>query len=263
MIASEQLGIAMHDIEVIANDTDLVIKGGGTFGSRSLQAGGSAVHEASAMLVDDARRVAADLLEASPEDVVLDKANGSFHVAGTPSVSKSWSEVATDAELRGGLRIEHSFAPAGATFPFGAHVAVVEVDIETGRAVVKRMVAVDDAGTVINPVLAEGQRHGGLAQGVAQALLEEVVYDGDGNPVTGNLADYAMISATDLPSFELVGMETPTPMNPLGAKGIGESGTIGSTPAIQSAVIDAIAHLGVRHVDMPTSPQRIWAALRD
>ena len=260
MIASEQLGIPMEDIEVIANDTDLVPKGGGTFGSRSLQSAGVAVHEASIMVVDEARKLAADMLEASADDVVLDRSSGRFHVAGTPAVGRSWDEVLAAAG-DGGLKVEHSSAPPGPTFPFGAHVAVAEVDIETGRVRLSRLIAVDDAGTILNPVLAEGQRHGGLAQGAAQALLEEVRYDSDGNPVTSNLADYAMISATELPSFELTSMETPTPYNALGAKGIGESGTIGSTPAVQSAVIDALSHLGVRHIDMPASPQRVWAAI--
>ncbi|HET9075468.1 MAG TPA: xanthine dehydrogenase family protein molybdopterin-binding subunit [Acidimicrobiales bacterium] len=260
MIASEQLGIPMDDIEVIANDTDLVPKGGGTFGSRSLQSAGVAVHEASLTLVDQARKLAADLLEASVDDVVLDKPGGRFHVAGTPAVGRSWDEL-LEASDAGGLKVEHSSAPPGPTFPFGAHVAVAEVDTETGEVRLTRLVAVDDAGTILNPLLAEGQRHGGLAQGAAQALLEEVRYDEDGNPVTSNLADYAMISATELPSFELISMETPTPYNLLGAKGIGESGTIGSTPAVQSAVIDALSHLGVRHIDMPTTPQRVWEAL--
>jgi carbon-monoxide dehydrogenase large subunit len=261
MLASEQLGIPMEDIEVVANDTDRVAAGGGTMGSRSLQAGGLAVHEASVALVDQARRLAAEMLEANPDDVVLDKVDGRFHVAGTPAVARSWAELAGAADDRGGLRVEHKSSPSAPTFPFGSHVAVVEVDVETGAVALQRLVAVDDAGTILNPLLAEGQRHGGLAQGAAQALMEEVRYDADGNPVTANLADYAMISATELPSFELVTMETPSPINVLGAKGIGESGTIGSTPAVQSAVVDAVAHLGVRHIDMPTSPQRVWAAL--
>jgi aerobic carbon-monoxide dehydrogenase large subunit len=261
MIASEQLVIPMDDIEVIASDTDLVPTGGGTFGSRSLQSAGVAVHEASMTLVEAGKKLAAELLEANPDDIVHDKAGGRFHVAGTPAVGRSWSELA-DSPDGGGLKVEHSSAPPGPTFPFGAHVAVVEVDIETGKAKLVRLVAVDDAGTILNPVLAEGQRHGGLAQGAAQALLEEVVYDQDGNPVTANLADYAMISADVLPSFELVAMETPTPNNALGAKGIGESGTIGSTPAVQSAVVDALGYLGIRHVDMPATPPRVWAAIR-
>jgi carbon-monoxide dehydrogenase large subunit len=176
-------------------------------------------------------------------------------------VSVTWSDVATEAAGNGGLRVDHNSSPAGPTFPFGAHVAVVDVDRETGRVTLTRLLAVDDAGTILNPLLAEGQRHGGLAQGAAQALLEEVRYDEDGNPVTSNLADYAMISATELPSFELIPMATPTPVNALGAKGIGESGTIGSTPAVQSAVVDALAHLGVRHVDMPAGPERVWRAI--
>jgi aerobic carbon-monoxide dehydrogenase large subunit len=261
MIASDQLGIPIEDIEVVANDTDLVPIGGGTFGSRSLQAGGVAVHEASVSLVEEARKLAAEMLEANVDDVVLDKASGRFHVAGTPTVARSWHELAEEAGSNGRLRVEHSSSPPAPTFPFGSHVAVVEVDVETGAVRLERLVAVDDAGTILNPLLAEGQRHGGLAQGAAQALLEEVRYDPDGNPITSNLADYAMISATELPSFELVAMQTPTPINALGAKGIGESGTIGSTPAVQSAVVDAVSHLGVRHLDMPTSPQRIWAAL--
>jgi len=159
------------------------------------------------------------------------------------------------------LFVNSVFSQPGATFPFGTHVAVVEVDTETGKVVLKRVVAVDDAGTIINPLLAEGQRHGGIAQGAAQAFLEEVVYDTDGNPLTATLADYPFASATELPSFELVELETPTTYNPLGAKGIGEAGTIGSTPAVQNAVVDAVAHLGVRHIDMPTSPQRVWRAI--
>jgi carbon-monoxide dehydrogenase large subunit len=160
------------------------------------------------------------------------------------------------------LSAEHDFQAPQPTFPFGAHLAVVEVDTETGDARLRRLVAVDDAGRVLNPLLAEGQRHGGLAQGVAQALYEEVRFDADGNPLTTNFADYAIPSAAEMPSFELVDMETPTWVNPLGAKGIGESGTIGSTPAVQNAVCDALAHLGVRHVDMPCTPERVWRAIQ-
>ncbi|HKY76850.1 MAG TPA: molybdopterin cofactor-binding domain-containing protein, partial [Acidimicrobiia bacterium] len=150
-----------------------------------------------------------------------------------------------------------------ASFPSGAHVAVVEVDTETGKVTLQRMIAVDDAGRILNPLLAEGQRHGGIAQGAAQALLEEVAFDADGNPVTSNLADYAIPSAAELPSFEVSNTQTDSPRNPLGAKGIGESGTVGSTPAVQSAVVDAVAHLGVRHIDMPLTPERVWRAIQD
>jgi aerobic carbon-monoxide dehydrogenase large subunit len=261
MLASEQTGIPMERIELVWGDTDLVPVGGGTMGSRSLQQGGAAVHEASIILVDKARELAAKLLEAAVADVVLDKDQGAFHVTGTPAVAKSWSELAVAAKDEGGLAVEHTFNAAGATFPFGAHVAVVEVDTETGQVRLVRHVACDDAGRVLNPMILEGQIHGGVAQGAAQALLEEVRYDEDGNPITSNLADYAFISAAELPSVEIVHMETPTPLNPLGAKGIGESGTIGSTPAVQSAVIDALQHLGVRHIDMPTTAERVWAAI--
>jgi carbon-monoxide dehydrogenase large subunit len=152
-------------------------------------------------------------------------------------------------------------AQSAPSFPFGAHVAVVEVDMETGQVTLLRHVAVDDCGTLVNPLLAEGQVHGGLAQGAAQALLEEIRYDTDGNPLTANFADYSIVSMAELPSFERVEMVTPTPLNKLGAKGIGEAGTIGSTPAVQSAVVDALAHLGIRHLDMPAAPEKVWLAV--
>ena len=266
MLAHEQTGIAMDMIDVVWGDTDLVPEGAGTMGSRSLQQGGAAVWNAAGELVDKARHLAAKLLEANEADVVLDKASGSFHVSGTPSIAKTWAELAVaahgEADLPEGLQHALFFQAGGATFPFGAHVSVVEVDIETGKVTLLRQVACDDAGRVLNPMLLEGQIHGGIAQGAAQALLEEVRYDTDGNPVTSNLADYAFISAAELPSFEVVHMETPTHINPLGAKGIGESGTIGSTPAVQSAVIDAVSHLGVRHIDMPCTAQRVWQAIQ-
>ncbi|MBO0833652.1 MAG: xanthine dehydrogenase family protein molybdopterin-binding subunit, partial [Actinobacteria bacterium] len=149
----------------------------------------------------------------------------------------------------------------GATFPFGTHVAVVEVDTETGKPTLLRMITVDDAGIVLNPLLAEGQRHGGIGQGAAQALVEEVVFDAEGNPLTTSFADYPFVSATELPSFELADSETPTTYNPLGVKGIGEAGSIGSTPAVQNAIIDAVSHLGVRHIDMPATSRRVWQAI--
>jgi carbon-monoxide dehydrogenase large subunit len=258
-LVADRLGIDIDDIEFRQGDTDEIRSGQGTMGSRSLQTAGSAVAVASDELVERARDLAAQLLEANVDDIVLDKAGGRFHVAGTPTVAKTWSEVAASAGEP--LRADSDFTPAGPTFPFGAHVAVVEIDRDTGKVTLDRFVAVDDSGTVFNPLITEGQRHGGIAQGVAQALMEEMVYDEDGNPLTSNLADYGMISAAELPSFELVPMETPTPLNALGAKGIGESGTIGATPAVQNAVVDALAHLGVRHVDMPLTPERVWRAI--
>ncbi len=259
MIASSETGIPLDQIDVVWGDTDLVPVGGGTMGSRSLQQGGAAVQQAAVELVEAAKPLAARLLEADEADVVLDIERGLFHVAGTPAVTVTWGDVAASTE--GGLSQATTFSASSATFPFGAHVAVVEVDVETGQVRHLRHVACDDAGRVLNPTLLEGQIHGGVAQGTAQALLEEVRYDDDGNPITSNLADYAFISAAELPSFEVIHMETPTPVNPLGAKGIGESGTIGSTPAVQSAVVDALAHLGVRHVDMPATAERVWTAI--
>ena len=261
MLTADKLGMPIEDVEVIQGDTDLVAQGVGTFGSRSLQLGGSAVYEASGHVADQAREVAANLLEAAVDDVVLDVDSGRFHVAGTPAVTASWADVAAGAG-DDGLSAESDYN-GGASYPFGAHVIVVEVDTETGDVRLDRVVTCDDSGTILNPMIVEGQRHGGIAQGVAQALFEEVQYDEFGNPVTSNLADYAMPSAAELPSFELVPMETATPLNILGAKGIGESGTIGATPAAQNAVVDALAHLGVRHVDMPTTPERVWTAIRE
>jgi aerobic carbon-monoxide dehydrogenase large subunit len=262
MLVTSELGIPMDRITVRHGDTDEVPRGVGTYGSRSLQLGGSAVHQAAVEVRGQARGLAAGLLEASEADLELDLSRGVWQVRGDPDTALSWAAVAGQAGPAG-LAADVEFKPASPTFPFGAHVAVVEVDTETGKTTLLRHVSVDDAGRVLNPVLAEGQRHGGIAQGVAQALLEEVRYDPDGNPLTGTLADYAAITATELPSFELVSMETPTTVNPLGVKGIGEAGTIGATPAALSAVVDAVAHLGVRHIDMPATPLRVWTAIRE
>lgn len=257
MLASEELGIPIDKITVKWGDTDLIPKGGGTGGSRSLQLGGAAVRQASRELLDVARERAATALEASADDLEFDVSGSAFAVKGDPDMRVALASLAETERLF----VNSVFAQPGATFPFGTHVAVAEVDTETGKVTLKRVVTVDDAGTIINPLLAEGQRHGGIAQGAAQAFLEEVVYDADGNPLTATFADYPFVSATELPSFELVEMETPTSYNPLGAKGIGEAAAIGSTPAVQNAVIDAVAHLGVRHIDMPTSPLRVWRAI--
>lgn len=269
MLASDLTGIPMDDIDVVAGDTDRVAEGHGTFGSRSLQLGGSAVWTATEQVVDKARHVAAELFEANADDIVLDVDRAVFHVAGSPAATKSWAEIGAAGDITGPtgegptgqpIEVALTFTAENATFPFGAHVAVVEVDTETGRTRLRRIVTCDDAGRILNPLIVEGQRHGGIAQGVAQALYEEMKYDEDGNPLTSNLADYAMVSAAELPSFDLVPLETPSPVNPLGAKGIGESGTIGSTPAVQSAVIDALSPFGVTHLDMPLTSERVWRA---
>ena len=262
MLISDATGVPMHKIRVLHGDTDVIASSGLTGGSRSVQIAGSAISDAATRLSAKARALAADLLEAAAGDVVLDTANGNFHVQGTPAKSVAWADIATAANATGSLlSADNEFAQAGPSFPFGAHIAVVEVDLDTGHVTLLRHIAVDDCGTMINPLLVEGQVHGGLAQGAAQALLEEVRYDADGNPQTSNFADYAVISATELPNFERVEMETPSPLNPLGAKGIGESGTIGATPAVQNAVIDALSHLGVRHIDMPCTPEKVWRAI--
>jgi aerobic carbon-monoxide dehydrogenase large subunit len=262
MLVEAELGIPMDKVTVIHGDTDLIPEGVGTYGSRSLQLGGSAVHKAAVEVKEQARRVAADLLEASEADLELDAEHGIWQVRGDPSASRTWAQVAAHAG-EAGLTASVNFTEGGQTFPFGTHLSVVEVDTETGKVRLVRHVTVDDAGPLVNPVLAEGQRHGGIAQGVGQALLEEMVYDADGNPQTGTLVDYAAISATELPSFELLASETPTTRNPLGVKGIGEAGTIGATPAVQNAVVDAVSHLGVRHIDMPLTPARVWAAINE
>jgi len=252
MLVQDELGIPMDQITVVHGDTDLLPDAIGTFGSRSLQLGGTAVVKAAGEVKDQARRLAAE----------IDTARGTWQVRGDPASALGWGQVAQRAGPDG-LAADARFDASAPTFPFGAHLAVVEVDTETGKATLVRHVTVDDAGRILNPVLAEGQRHGGIAQGAAQALLEEVRYDADGNPLTSTLVDYAAITATELPSFELVASETPTTINPLGAKGIGEAGTIGSTPAVLNAVIDAVSHLGVRHIDMPATPEKVWAAINE
>ena len=263
MLLSAQTGIPVDAIRLVDGDTDRIRSGGGTGGSRSLQLGGTAVHEATKIMVESARRLAASLLEADVADIVVDTASGRVGVAGVPASALSWGELATKAREEDGAPLtgEFFFDQGEATFPFGAHIAVVEVDADTGKVRLRRHVAVDDCGTVLNPLLVEGQQHGGVAAGVGQALFEEVRYDDDGNPLTSNFADYTLASAADLPSFDVASTETPTPLNPLGAKGIGEAATIGSTPAVQNAVIDALAHLGVRHIDLPCTPERVWRAI--
>jgi aerobic carbon-monoxide dehydrogenase large subunit len=262
MLVEAELGIEMAKVTVVHGDTDLIPAGVGTYASRSLQLGGVAVQKAAIEVKELARRHAAEMLEASEADLELDVARGVWQVKGDPAASRTWAQVASYAG-EAGITADVNYTEGKPTFPFGTHLAVTEVDTETGKARLIRHVTVDDAGTVLNPVLAEGQRHGGIAQGVAQALLEEVVYDADGNPITGTLVDYAIVTAAELPSFELLASETPTTINPLGAKGIGEAGTIGATPATQNSVIDAVSHLGIRHIDMPLTPARVWAAIND
>jgi carbon-monoxide dehydrogenase large subunit len=265
MIAAQRLGLPVEKVTVVKGDTDLVARGTGTYGSKSTQIGGVAAGLAAETVVEQAKKLVADYLEASPEDIVLDEGEGRLHVAGAPARGLSWAELAARAESDGRLdelAASREFT-APPTFPFGVHVAVVEVDVETGDVDLLRLVAVDDAGTLINPLVAEGQVHGGVATGVSQALYEAFVYDDHGNPLTNTFVGYAFPSAAELPSWETVEMETPTPANALGAKGIGESGTIGATPAVHNAVLDALAPYGVTHVDLPANGENVWRALRE
>ncbi|HEX2155292.1 MAG TPA: xanthine dehydrogenase family protein molybdopterin-binding subunit [Acidimicrobiia bacterium] len=267
-IVSRQLGIDEEKIRVRHGDTAESPMGIGTFGSRSAAVDGPATHQAALEVKAKAAKIAAHLLEAAEEDIRFE--NGQAHVAGSPDRSLSWEELAKAAYqphllpegLAGGLEAHSVFSPANATWPFGTHIAMVEVDTDTGDVDLLRYLAMDDCGTVINPMIVDGQIHGGLAQGIGQALFEDAIYDGDGNLLTGSLVDYPLPTATDLPTFELARTVTPTDINPLGVKGIGEAGTIGSAQTIVNAVVDALRALGVKHIDMPLRPKRVWQAIQ-
>jgi aerobic carbon-monoxide dehydrogenase large subunit len=240
----------------------------GTMGSRGLVVGGSALVRASTQVRDKARQIAAHMLEAAVEDIVLDQ--GRYQVRGVPDRGLKLAQIAKLAydedlpdNLSAGLEATDFFRPPELVYPFGAHVAVVEIERETGIIHLRDYVSVDDCGKRISPMLVEGQIHGGLAQGIAQALVEEVVYDEHGNLLTGSLMDYAIPRADLFPPFTLDKTETPTPLNPLGAKGIGEAATIGSTPAVVNAVMDALRQFGVRHIDMPLRPEKVWRAISE
>jgi carbon-monoxide dehydrogenase large subunit len=267
-LVSWTLGVPMGDVHVVHSDTGQVPRGMGTMGSRSLQVGGSAMINATREVLAKGKELAAHLLEAAVDDVQVVPGQG-LGVAGTPSATISWADLAKAAAdpsrlpegMDPGLDAINDFETPDSSYPFGAHVAVVEVDTETGLTKLIRHVTVDDSGRIANPLLAEGQIHGGIAQGVAQALYEELAYDEDGNCVAGSLTSYALPTAAELPFFETARTETPSPLNPLGAKGIGESGAIGATPAVWNAVVDALSHFGVDHVEMPATPMRVWQAI--
>lgn len=264
MLVSDQLGIPVEQVRLVHNDSSEVPQGFGTGGSRSLQIGGNAVRNAAVEVLEKAKRLAAEKLEASPDDIVVSE-DGGLGVAGVPGQNLPWAELAALAKEKDGEHLEWAgvWDGPGPSFPFGAHVSVVEVDLDTGRVTPTCHIAVDDCGRILNPMLVRGQQHGGIAQGLAQSLFEEVRYDDDGNPVTIAFGDYGVPSAADLCDFTALNTETPAPGNPIGAKGIGESGTIGATPAVHSAVIDALAHLGVRHIDMPCTPEKVWRAVSE
>jgi len=268
-IVASELGVSVDDVEVLHGDTDQTPMGWGTYGSRTTAVGSGALMGAITKIKDKSKIVTAHLLEASPEDI--DYADGKFFVKGSPDKFKTIQDVALMANvawnypkgLEPGLEASAFFDPPNFVYPFGAHIAVVEVDAETGEVKLERYIAVDDCGKVINPMIVEGQIHGGIAQGVGQALWEGAVYDDDGQLLTGSMMDYALPKAAYFPKFELAMTETPTTVNPLGVKGIGETGTIASTPAVYNAVIDALAPLGVERINMPLTPERVWRAIRD
>jgi carbon-monoxide dehydrogenase large subunit len=271
LLLHEVLGLPLAAVHLDLGDTGRVPHGEGTGSARSLMLAGASVRRAGELVWDQARQVAAHLLEAAPEDVVVHP-DGALGVAGSPRPTLGWAEVvraaADGGELAalvpgGVLGAEADVTQPGPTFPSGCHAAAVEVDTETGAVALRRVVAVDDCGTVVNPVVVEGQQHGGIVQGVAQALWEEVRHDEAGTPLTTSFADYGIPSAVELCAIEAHTRPSPSPVNGLGAKGIGQAGAIGSTPAVLNAVVDALRPLGVRQVDPPATPERVWRAVRE
>jgi carbon-monoxide dehydrogenase large subunit len=269
-IAADRLGIDPEQVEVLHGDTDQGPFGWGTYGSRSLAVGGEAVGRAAVKVQDKAKQVCAALLEAAPEDIEL--SDGKFQVRGSPDRSMSMAEIAgaahippeeLPADIEPGLEETAFYDPENFVFPFGAHACVVDVDVETGKVEVVRWVAVDDCGPAINPMLIDGQVHGGVAHGIGQALYEQIVYDEEGQLATGTFVDYALPTAAEVPSFETDRTETPSPVNRLGVKGVGEAGTIAASPAVVNAVIDALRPLGMDYIDMPLTPMRVWQAIQE
>jgi carbon-monoxide dehydrogenase large subunit len=267
-IAADALGVPFEDVEVLHGDTQVSPKGLDTYGSRSLAVGGIALVKAAEKVVEKARKIAAHILEASEDD--LEFASGRFGVKGTDK-GMAIQEVAFATFMahnypegvEPSLDADYTYDPENFSFPHGTHLAAMEVDTETGRVNLRKYVCVDDVGTAVNPLIVEGQVHGGLAQGIAQALFEEANYDEQGTLVNGTFVDYTLPSAADLPSFVTGRTESPATSNPLGVKGVGEAGTIASTPAIVNGIIDAVRHLGVDEVPMPCTPQRVWRAIQE
>jgi carbon-monoxide dehydrogenase large subunit len=266
-IVADALGVRIEDVDVVYGDTDVVPKGVGTFGSRTTAVEGGSIALSAAKVLDKARRLAAHLLEARLEDVVFE--GGRFRVKGVEGPSRTVAQVALEAavakRLPAGLdailEASTSFDPEDFVYPFGTHVCVVEVERDTGIVRIVRYVAVDDVGNVVNPMLVEGQVHGGVLQGIAQALWEEARYDADGNHLTSTFLEYGLASSLEAPNVETHRTVTPTALNPLGAKGVGEAGAIAAPAAVVNAVVDALAPLGVEHLDMPLTPDKVWAAL--
>jgi aerobic carbon-monoxide dehydrogenase large subunit len=266
-LVADQLGVPFEDIEVLHGDTAVAPKGMDTYGSRSLVVGGTAVVKAADKVIAKARKVAAHLLEANEDD--LDFSGGKFTVRGTPGTALSIQEIALAVfaahdypdDVEPSIDADATFDPVNFSFPHGTHVCAMEVDTETGFVKIRKYACVDDVGTIVNPLIVEGQVHGGLAQGIAQALYEEAVYDADGNLTTGSFVDYLVPSAADLPHFDTGNTVHVAPGNPIGAKGVGEAGCIASTPAVVNAALDAVRHLGVQDIRMPLTPERVWRAI--
>jgi carbon-monoxide dehydrogenase large subunit len=261
---ADQFGVPLEHVTILHGDTGVVKQGIGSFGSRSQAVGGTALHMAGTKAKSKMAKFAAALLEAHEDDLVFE--DGKISVKGAPARGKAFAEVAGFAYipvplpegLEPGVSEEAFFEPSNNTYPFGCHISMLEIDRETGEPTLLKLVAVDDAGHLINPLIVEGQIHGGLAQGIGQAMIEETVYNSDGQLVTGSFMDYALPRAIDFPRFELHSTVTPTPVNPLGAKGVGEAGTLGSTPSIVSAAVDALSGFGVKHIDMMLRPEKLW-----
>ena len=267
-IVADQLGVPFEDVEVLHGDTRTSYKGLDTYGSRSLAVGGIALYNACQKVVDKAKPIAAKLLECDPADVEF--TGGRFQVRGTPDGGKTLADCAlavfTSHDLPEGIEptldADAVYDPVNFSFPHGTHLCAVEVDTRTGRVDIRSYVAVDDVGKVINPMIVEGQIHGGVAQGIGQALYEEAVYDGEGNLLSGTFVDYTLPSAADLPDLVADRTESPAPGHPLGAKGVGEAGAIAATPAVVNAIVDALRPFGVRDVAMPCTPERVWQAIQ-
>jgi len=265
---ADQFGVPLEHVTILHGDTGIVKQGIGTFGSRSQAVGGTTIHLAGSKVKSKMAKFAAAMLEASEDDLVFE--NGTIAVKGAPASAKSFADVAAYAYVpvplppgvEPGLSDEAFWEPSNNTYPFGCHISMIEIDRETGEPTLLKFVAVDDAGILINPLIVEGQIHGGLAQGIGQAMIEEVVYSEDGQLLTGSFMDYALPRAIDFPRFELDATVTPTPVNPLGAKGVGEAGTLGSTPSVVSAVVDALSEFGVKHVDMMLRPEKLWRIIQ-
>ena len=266
-IVADRLGVPIEDVVVLHGDTAVAHYGRDTYGSRATAVGGSALVMCTDRVIAKAKTLAGLLLQAPAESVVF--ANGKFSAATNPDKQLGWGDVTAEAYLaknlsagiEPGLEASAFYEPENFTFPFGTHIAAVEVDRDTGQVAIKKYVAVDDCGPQINPLLVEGQVQGGIAHSIGQALFEQTVYDENGQLLTGEFMDYALPRASDIPEYTLGSTFTPSPNNPLGIKGVGEAGTIGATPAIANAVLDALEPLGIRHLDLPLTPERVWSAI--